>query len=562
MIVSQHIKDILKSALKKEFSKFSNINFDLTRSYEENFGDYSTNIAMILAKQTNQNPKQIAEVLIKVLIADKIFQKIEIAGPGFINFYLADNFIFQQIKNILNNKFVDLNIGRGKTILIDYSSPNIAKPFGVGHLRSTVIGAAVYNLYSYLGYKTIGDNHLGDWGTQFGKMIYAIQNWGNEQKIKKDPIGELQKLYVKFHDEAKSAPNLEKEARIWFKKLEDGDKTAKIIWQKCVNWSLKEFDKIYQTLNVHFDFMLGESFYQDKMDAIIEKCKKQGIAKTSNNALVIFVPNVAIPAMLVKSDGATTYLARDLATIKYRLDKFSPEKIIYHVGNEQSLHFQQLFGVARLLGWDKHCEFIHANHGLIRTKQGKLSTRSGQTISLKDLIILAEKNAKSIVNKKDKNTINKELIKEIAVGAIKYSDLSSNRKTDIIFDWQKMFALFGNSGPYLQYVYARTKSVLKKAGKWHSPDKLYISERLERNILVQIIGFNEIILRAAQEEMPNILTEYLYTLASNFNLFYDKLPILKSDEKSRQTRLLIVDLTSQIIKKGLNILGIEAPDKM
>lgn len=562
MIVSQHIKDILKSKLKKEFSKFSNINFDLTRPREENFGDYSTNIAMILAKQTNQSPKQIAEALIKILIIEKIFQKIEIAGPGFINFYLADNFIFQQIKNILNNKFVDLNIGQGKTILIDYSSPNIAKPFGVGHLRSTVIGAAVYNLYSYLGYKTIGDNHLGDWGTQFGKMIYAIQNWGNEQKIKKDPIGELQKLYVKFHDEAKSAPNLEKEARIWFKKLEDGDKTAKIIWQKCVNWSLKEFDKIYQILNVHFDFMLGESFYQDKVDVIIEKCKKQGIAKISNNALVIFVPNVAIPAMLVKSDGATTYLVRDLATIKYRLDKFSPEKIIYHVGNEQSLHFQQLFGVARLLGWDKHCEFVHANHGLIRAKQGKLSTRSGQTISLKELITLAEKNAKSIVNKKDKNIINKKLIQEIAVGAIKYSDLSSNRKTDIIFDWQKMFALSGNSGPYLQYVYARTKSVLKKAGKWHSPDKLCISERLERNILVQIIGFNEIIFRAAQEEMPNILTEYLYTLASNFNLFYDKFPILKSDEKSRQTRLLIVDLTSQIIKKGLNILGIEAPDKM
>ncbi len=559
MLISQEIKNTLISILKKEFSKFSNIDFDIICPSDKNFGDYSTNIALVLAKKTKQNPHNIAKIFCKYLVSEQIFSKVEIAGVGFINFYLSERFILHTIKS---KDLLSLKVGHKQTIIIDYSSPNIAKPFGVGHLRSTIIGAATYNLYKFLGYRVIGDNHLGDWGTQFGKMIYAIMNWGDEKTIKKNPIIELQKLYVRFHNESQRNPILEDEARKWFKKLEENDKTAKAIWQKCVDWSMKEFNRIYQILGVKFDLILGESFYQNKIDAVISECEKHKITKVSDGALVVFLSDLTVPAMLKKSDGATTYLARDLAAIKYRIDQFSPVKIIYHVGNEQSLHFQQLFGVAKLLGWDKNCEFIYAGHGLIRTKEGKLSTRLGQTIYLENLIDLADKNARKLLASKEKSIQDDERVKKIALGAIKYSDLSSNRKTDIVFDWKKMFALSGNSGPYLQYTYARANSVLKKANTGKLLDKIIIGESTERDILLQILKFNDTIVRAADNEAPSILAEYLYNLASDFNQFYDKFPILKSPPSIQQSRLAIVYLLSQAIKKGLNILGIEVLDKM
>lgn len=565
MQTSDNIKHFLHSTLKKEFLQFSNIDFDVIRSHEKKFGDYSTNLAMLLAKHLNQNPYKIAEIFCKALAKNKIFKKIEVAGAGFINFYLADNFILKQIKAELSTRLDGLNIGRKKTIVIDYSSPNIAKPFGVGHLRSTIIGASVYNLYSYLGYKVIGDNHIGDWGTQFGKMIYAIKHWGNWEKIKQHPINELQKLYIKFHQQSEKNPKLDEYARQWFKKLEEGDGVAKDIWRQCVNWSLYEFNRIYSILNVKFDLTLGESFYSNQTDQIIGECKRKGMAKISDGALVVNLPNISIPAMLVKSDGATTYLARDLATIKYRLNKFKPKKIIYHVGNEQALHFKQLFALAELLGWNKHCEFVYANHGLIRTKEGKLSTRLGKNITLEELIKIAERNAKRIIKTKQKNNYSSKLVQAIAIGAIKYSDLSSNRKTDIIFDWKKMFALSGNSAPYLQYTFARSQSVLREYGTFDANSaisKMKIENDLQKQIFLQILDFNEIIIRAANSESPNSLTQYLYNLASNFNLFYDKFSILQSPPKLRLARLMIAYLVGLIIKKGLNILGIEALNKM
>jgi len=501
--------NIIENSLSKTVEELFSIKMDVLLEHPslDEHGDYSTNVALILGKQLDKNPKEIADSIIHKIQLNgnlkQIVSKIDVAGPGFINFWLTEEILFIELSKIINEErnYGSNDHGKGKNIVIDYSAPNIAKPFGFGHLRSTIIGQALYNLYSALGYKVIGDNHLGDWGTQFGKLLYMI--------IKEDvsdlSIDKLEELYVEFHRRAEQDSTLEQEARNWFRKLEEGDRQAKQLWQKCIDISMAEFSRIYDMLNVKIDYAYGESFYEKIMPDVIAEAKGKKLAKESNGAWVIDVPGIKAPLMLVKSDGATTYATRDLATLKFRKEQFHPVKVIYEVGAEQSLHFQQVFAAARLLGYvDEGTGLIHTRHCF---KHGKMSTRKGQTVKLEKVLLEAISRAEKLGSK--------ETSRVVGVGAIKYFDLKHGVQTDIIFDWEKMFTLEGDSGPYLQYTYARAKSVLKKSKETITvDDNLFIELAPEElAILRYLYRFPEVIKVAANTYNPNTICTYLYELA-------------------------------------------------
>jgi arginyl-tRNA synthetase len=571
----EKIREILKNSVRKLFPKIKISEFQVEHPEKKEFGDYSTNLAFLIAKELKKKPNEIANQIAKSVEKEKIFEKVEVKEPGFINFFLSLDFLFEELKKILKEKenYGKSKIGKGKTVIIDYSSPNIAKPFGIGHLRSTIIGQALYNIYKFLGYKVIGDNHLGDWGTQFGKLIFAIKNWG-KKKVKYYSIEELEELYVKFHKEAEKNPQLEEEGRKWFKKLEEGDREAKGIWKILVKISLKEFERIYELLGVKFDFALGESFYEPMTEEIIEELREKKIAKESQGALIVEFPKNGFPPVIIqKSDGTTTYFTRDLATIKYRLKRWNPDLIIYEVGADQKLHFQQLFKTVEILGWAKKTKFVHVAHGLYRTKTGKFSTRKGETVHLEDVLKEATERAKEIIEKSETSRGLTKREKErvariVGIGAVKYNDLSQHPSKDIIFDWEKVLNLKGNSAPYLQYTFVRCQSVLKKAGSWKlevGSRKLQIEKlkKEEIDVLREIYKFPEIVQEAAEKFSPNLICNFVFDLAKKYNLFYDSYPILKAEnEKTKNFRLILTKAVAQIIKNSLFILGIEVPKKM
>jgi arginyl-tRNA synthetase len=543
------------------------------------FGDYSTNIALVSSKfQTLnpkfKNPKELAGIIVekwREMGTPDFVEKVEVAGPGFINFWLSFSAFSRELEQVTDEqeKYGSSIKGTGKTVVIDYSAPNIAKPFGIGHLRSTNIGQALYNLYKHLGFETIGDNHLGDWGTQFGKLIYQIKKENaNPCKLS---IEDLEKLYVKFHEEAKDNPEREEEARKLFKKLEEGDKEVREIWQAVVETSLKEFNRVYELLGVDIDYAYGESFYTDKMEAVLNDTKEKGILKESQGALVVEIPSSPVPAMLKKSDGATTYLLRDLATIKFRKEQWQPELYIYEVGADQKLHFEQVFEVAQMLGYAKKENFIHVAHGLIRWPTGKFSTRKGDTIHLEEVLNEAIQKAKSLItgangNEAQLSREREEIAKKVGIGAIKYNDLKQNPRTDIIFDWDQMLSLSGNSGPYLQYTYARAQSILRKAqteypeeGRPAEVEEDKVSEE-EWRLLRSFYRFPEVVEEAAKNFSPNLLCNFLFDLAQKFNLFYEKEKVIGGENE--RFRIILTSAVGQILKNGLNLLGIETPEKM
>jgi arginyl-tRNA synthetase len=519
------------------------------------YGDYSTNVALVLSNEKGTNPKILAGKIADKVRADaslkEYISKIEVAGPGFINFFLSEKALLDELVSIekQQEKYGTSDLGRGKTVIVDYSSPNIAKRFGIGHLRSTVIGQSLYNLYRFLGYKVIGDNHLGDWGTQFGTLLYQIDSKGlNASEL---TIDELEKLYVEFNSEAQENEKLWDMARAWFKKLEEKDARAREIWKKVVDTSLKEFERIYNILGVKIDYAYGESFYVDKMPAVITEVREKGLAKKSEGAEIMEFKGLP-PAMLVKSDGTTTYFTRDLATVKFRIEEWDPKLIIYEVGSDQTLHLRQLFEAARLLGWVKDRDFVHVNHGLIRFIHGKMSTRKGDTIKLEDVISEAIARARKI-----KDDV--QIATAVGIGAVKYFDLMHHPSTDIIFDWEKIFILEGNSAPYLQYTVARANSVLEKGRK--SPPKGKIALNLEElGILRSLIRFSEIIVIAAKSYSPNLLANYLFDLAQKFNNFYSQHRIIEGENE--ELRLVLTSGVVQVLKNGLTILGIDTPERM
>lgn len=566
-------KEKIENLVKDNISK--GINFSVDYPPKSEYGDYSVFLPLKEAKKIKERiEKRMPDFLEKIEVMRPVpLDAKHLKGYSFLNFYLKQSVLIQELREVIKekDKYGSNNIGKGKTIVIDYSSPNIAKPFGIGHLRSTIIGQAIYNIYKFLGWKCIGDNHLGDWGTQFGKLIVAIKRWGNEKNIQNLTIDDLEKLYVKFHQEAEKSPILKDEAREWFKKLEKGDSEAKKIWQACIKVSLKEFDRIYQLLDVKIDYALGESFYEGMLQDIIKEAIQKKIAVKSKGALIIKFPDDELPpAMLLKSDGATTYFTRDLATIKYRLEKWNPDLIVYEVGAEQSLHLKQLFRAVELLGWDSKDKFFHIAHGLYRTKTGKFSTRKGQTIHLEDVLKEAILRAEEIIknsesgrglSKKEKEKI----AKIVGIGAVKYNDLSQHYSKDVVFEWDKILNLKGNSAPYLQYTYARCKSVLKKSKREinFSKETNIALSPIEQDILKLIYKFPEIVKEAAEKFSPNLICNYVFSLSQKYNLFYENCPILKAEDKNlKKFRLSLTKVVSIILKNALLLLGISVPERM
>jgi arginyl-tRNA synthetase len=568
-MIQEKIKGVILEALKNMNIEEANIPpFSLEHPDIMSHGDFATNVALTLSKQLKKSPIEIAKNIVEKINKNKIddVEKVEVAGPGFINFYLSNQYFTNEIEGVLKQKesyggkkltFINKLFG-GKKVIVEYSSPNIAKPFTVGHLRSTIIGDAVANILAFTGHNVIRDNHLGDWGTQFGKLIVALKKWSSIEAIEKSdkPIKDLVDLYVKFHDEAEKDKTLEDEGRAWFTKLEKGDREAREIWQKCVKLSLKEFDRIYNVLDVVFDTSHGESFYEDKMAEVILDVKKAGIAKESEGAYLVFFENEKYPPlMLLKTDGSSLYALRDLATDKWRKKKYGQDAVIINeVGMEQELQFKQLFETEKLLGYVRAGERIHVAHGLYRFKEGKMSTRKGNVIWLDDVINEAVERAA---------VVNKETAEIVAIGALKFNDLKREARGDINFDWDEILNLKGDSGPYLQYSYVRAKSILEKAEKEGIKAEIKNEQEMEVGELAKLlIRFGEIVERAGREYAPHYLAIYLTELASSFSTFYAKEMIVDKTNKNSASKVALVEAFSIVMKNGLNLLGIKVPAKM
>jgi len=503
--------------------------------------------------------------------ADKVIKKLEkldfvesVTRVGdFINIRLKNAYLVSQLEKVTNMP----DLGLGKKVIVEYSSPNIAKLFGIGHLRSTIIGQALYNIYKLLGYEVVGDNHLGDWGTQFGKLLYMMDKEGIPA-VAEINLAKLEELYVTYHKLSEDDPAAagDEEARRWFKRLEDGDKTARQLWQKCVDVSMVEFERIYDLLGVKMDNAYGESYFEKIMPEVIAEAKKKGIAKESQGAWIIDIPGQKTPLVLVKSDGGTTYATRDLATLKFRRDKWQPKKIVYEVGGEQTLHFQQVFAAARLLGYaEKETELVHTRHGLYLSAGGKkFSTRKGDSIKLEEVLEEAIERARKLGNT-DQAAV-------VGIGAVKYFDLMHQVQSDIVFDWEKIMNLEGNSGPYIQYTFARTQSVMGKVQNFSYNELSLYEGQLhpeEETIIRWVYKFSEVVEESAGRYAPNLLANFLYELAQRYNTFYNKHSILTPQggteaelQRIRLFRLLLTEATGQVLKNGLNLLGIQAPERM
>ena len=559
------------------------LSFLVEKPKDATHGDFSSNIALVLAKELKKNPLELAQEVVKK-IGSTEFDKIEAVTPGFINFYLSKEYLLTELKKALEQKekFGSKPQNPNKKVVVEYSSPNIAKPFTVGHLRSTIIGDVIANLLAANGWKVYKDNHLGDWGTQFGKQIYAIKTWGSEEKIdvSGNPVKDLVDLYVKFHEEAEKNPELEDKAREWFKKLEDGDPEARRLWRKCVDWSLKEFERIYEKLGVEFTenngLGFGESYFEDKLKDIVEDLEREKLLKESEGAKLIFFPQDKFsPLMIIKKDGATLYATRDLATDKFRLKEYGKDIVIINeVGIEQSLYFKQLFEAEKMLGWFKEGQRIHKKHGHYRFKDEKMSTRKGNTIWLEDVLKMAVEKAGDIamsVGIDEKNKIKashivggqskrEEITQEVAIGALKWNDLKRDSQQDIVFDWDDILNMQGDSGPYMQYTYARTQSIWQKSGQKTKLENVKDLNPEELALLRTLSTFPEIVASSAEAFSPNVLCNYLFDLAQKFNLFYQKHKIIGSDQEA--FRLALTLGVGQVIKNGLNLLGISAPEHM
>ena len=476
--------------------------------------------------------------------------------------------IFQQ-----GDQYGSRDIGAGRKIVIDFSSPNIAKPFGVGHLRSTALGNSLYRIYEKLGFKSIGINHLGDWGTQFGKMIVAYNHWGNKEQLENKPIRTLFDLYVRFHREEEDDPSLSDEARATFKKLEEGDQDAAELWQLFKDYSLVEFKRIYDILGVEFDYYTGESFYNDKMDDVIECLQKAGLAVESQGALVVELEEYDLPACLLKkADGATLYATRDLAGLFYRHKEFDFYKALYVVGGEQKIHFRQVFKVVELLGEDYADRLVHVDFGWIRFKDKAMSTRKGNVIFLEDVINTAIEKATKIIREKNPNLPNlEETAQTVAVGAIVFADLSVKKHKDVNFSWDEVLNFEGETGPYLQYTHARLSALIRKYGREITDDvdfELYKSDE-EKNLIMHLYRFTRAIDAAAEKYEPNIIIEYLLELAAVFNRFYQHkddagniIRIISDNLAETEARMLLVKSVRTVLREGLRLLGIKAPDEM
>ncbi len=564
-VLRQKLATLSDGILKKKFDVSTSVSFDIPR--ESGRGDLTSNIALQLAKQVGKNPRDIAQTVIDGLGKIKGVKSMEVAGPGYINIHLESDQLVALLPDIMKDAKPKTVRSKEKPVVVDYSAPNIAKPLGIHHILSTVIGQVVVNLFKHQGYPTVSINHIGDWGTQFGKLAVAHKKWGTKD-ISRYSIDELLDLYVKFHDEVEANPALDDEARDAFTLLENGDKDMRHFWKQVVTITMESIETLYAQLGVSFDHTHGESFYEDKMEPIIAEGKKKKIFKEGNEgALIAEFPEETKwpPAVILKGDGSTLYTTRDLATMKYRIETWHPSELLYVVDVAQSLYFQQLFAIVEQLGWElPHVE--HVVFGRMRFADRSMSTRKGNILKLEDVLAEAVERADKLIAEKESEVVGeekKELAKMIGLGSVVYGVLSQNRKMDMVFDWSKVLSFEGNSAPYVQYTHARAMSVLRKAdqkvGKISYKGELTEKERALIHLLLQ---FSDTVESARADRMPHKLCTYLYELCQAFNGFYNSEPILKADDDLRDFRLALTLTTASLIKTGAEILTLRVPDRM
>ncbi len=558
---------------------FPGIFFDVEVPPDSKMGDYAANIAFVLAKEERDNPHAVARRVVSVLTQDKELMdrcdKVKAAAAGFVNFYLKKSVLQNELRLMhwRGTTYGRSTFGKGKKAIVEYSSPNIAKPMHIGHIRTTIIGDALANIHEFLGYKVIRWNYLGDWGTQFGKLIAAYKLWGDRKAIEAHPIKELLALYVRFHDELKKNPLLEARGREEFKKLEQGDRENRRLWQWFKQESLGEFQRIYKALDVRFTITTGESDNEKELAPLVDFLVQQKLVEKNDGAIIFNLEKFKLPPALVqKSDGTSLYFTRELVTLQKRVDKYAPALMLYVVGNEQTLHFQQLFAAAQLLGLNT-TELVHIKYGLVLgPDRQKMATREGEAVPLEEVLEKGIELARKAVEQKNPGLSLKEkdlVARAVGIGALKYNDLKEHRTSDVVFDWKRMLDLTGNSGPYLQYTYARLASIVRKAGGFYfqrlifRPDATLLNEEIELRIIRHLLNFPDVIRESAELCLTNNLALYLYELANLANQFYERVRVIDDDDKKRvKARVMLVETLMMTLKRGLNLLGIQAPERI
>jgi arginyl-tRNA synthetase len=543
---------------------------ELTPATDARFGDYQTNAALVLGKQRGENPRTLAEKILASIDASDLCEPPTVAGAGFINFTLRSDVVAKKAGELLPD--IQLGVANAKStkkIVIDFGSPNVAKPMHVGHIRSTVLGDALARIASFLGHEVIRDNHIGDWGTQFGMVIYGWKNLLDRQSLQRDPLAEIVRIYKETNEKATSDPQVREACRQELVKLQAGDKENIDVWNECVAFSMQDFDHVYRLLDIRFDIQCGESFYNDRLPAVVDRLLKSGIAEISEGAVCVFfrdIPQLADkPCIIRKRDGGFNYATTDVATVDYRINDLKADTVWIVTGAPQILHFRQIFEIARRERYK--ADFRHITHGSILGEDRKLmKTRSGENVPLRELLDEACKRARKIIEEKNPDLSEAEKIdiaQKIGIGAVKYADLSQYRMTDYVFSWDRMLSLQGNTAPYLQNAYVRIRSIFRKAGE-PAPkvDKLMLRDPSEINLAKRLCQFAEIVPQVLNDFRPNILANYLFELANSFHTFYEACPVLKSDEPVRSSRLALCDLTGRVLQRGLNLLGIKVPEKM
>ncbi len=543
---------------------------EVTPTTDARFGDYQTNAALILAKQCGENPRQLAQKIIDHLTPGDLAETPTIAGPGFINFTLKPEAISAHAALLLQDDRLGVPLAEKRhRIVIDFGSPNVAKPMHVGHIRSLVLGDALARIATFLGHDVIRDNHIGDWGTQFGMVVYGWKNLLDREALERDPIAELVRIYKTANDLGKNDEAVRDACRGELVRLQAGDEENVRIWNECVALSMKEFEAAYEILGIHYDIQRGESFYNDRLPAVVDRLLQSGLAEVSEGAVCVFfrdIPELAErPCIIRKSDGGFNYATTDVATIDYRVRDLGADTVWIETGAPQLLHFKQIFEIARREGFTT--DLRHITHGSILGEDRKLmKTRSGENVPLRDVLDEAIARAQKIVEEKNPElpeAEKKEIAKIIGIAAVKYADLSQYRMTDYIFSWDRMLSFQGNTAPYLQNAYVRIRSIFRKAGaEFVAPNEVVLTEPAELNLAKRLAQFAETVPQVLNDFRPNLLANYLFELANSFHSFYEACPVLKADLPVRASRLALSELTARVLRQGLNLLGIQVPEKM
>jgi len=573
---NQTLEQELSTWMKSVFSSLypqadlSTINTQVAPSRKTGFGDYQCDAAMKMAKVAKKAPRDIAQAVVDNGQLPTSIDRIEIAGPGFINFFIRDEWLAQSLEAHQQDARLGVpEAGKEKTIVLDYSSPNVAKPMHIGHIRSTVIGNALDRMHRFMGYQVIADNHLGDWGTQFGLLIVGYNNLVDEAALKEDPVAELERIYRASYEKSQADENWLNQARSELVKLQQGDKANLKLWQDFISWSKHEFYRIYNRLGVSFDFERGESYYNDQLQAVLDTLDEKGLTEKSEGATVVRLDEEKLPLSIVrKTDGAFNYMTTDLATVLCRIKDFHPDAIVYVTDERQQLHFNQLFTICKKLGVTTHLE--HVWFGLMRLPEATFSTRQGNVIKLELLLDEAVKRAHALVTSSSPDMPEEQqaaVSEAVGIGAVKYADLSQNPQSMVTFTWEKALSLEGNSAPYLQYAYARIASVRDKY-QAQFPDTdfaaypIKLEEPIERKLALRLIRFGDALMSATHNYRPNYLADYLYDLAQVYSNFYQNVPFLKAEKGIRESRIRLCDMVAKTLRQGLELLGVETPDRI